>query len=57
MNEEKMAEVCEDFELDDEDELDPVQVEAGRKDEVDFMVGKLDMFEFGDYDEAIRRGG
>ena len=41
----------------DDDELDPVQVEAGRKDEVDFMVEKLDMFEFGSYEDAVRRGG
>ena len=41
----------------DAEELDPKQVEAGRKEEVDFMVGKLRMFEFGSYDEAVRRGG
>jgi hypothetical protein len=39
------------------DELDPVQVVAGRLEEVDFMVGKLGMFEFGSYQDALARGG
>ena len=41
----------------DEEWLDPKQVKAGRSDEVQFMVKKLDMFEFGSYEEAVRRGG
>ena len=41
----------------DEDELDPKMVEEGRREEVEFMVGKLDMFEFGTLEEARRRGG
>jgi hypothetical protein len=42
---------------DGDDELDVDQVKAGRKEEMDFMLGKLDMFEFGSYEEAVRRGG
>ena len=41
----------------DGDELDPEQVEAARKEELEFMIKKLDMFEFGTYEEAISRGG
>ena len=44
-------------EWNDEDELDPAMVEEGRREEVEFMVKKLDMFEFGDYEEAVARGG
>ena len=40
-----------------EDELNEEQVKVGRKEEKDFMVGRLDMFEFGSYEEAVRRGG
>ena len=32
-------------------------VEEGRREEVEFMVIKLDMFEFGTYEEAVERGG
>ena len=41
---------------DDDDELDVDQVKAGRNEEVNFMLGKLNMFEFGSYEEAVRRG-
>ena len=45
-------------EIDDsEDELDPKQVTIGRQEELEFMVGRLAMFEFGSYEEAIQRGG
>ena len=40
----------------DGDELDPEQVKIGRKEELEFMVKKLDMFEFGTYEEAVSRG-
>ena len=39
------------------DALDPGQVNLGRKDELEFMVKKLEMFEFLSYEEAVRRGG
>ena len=39
-----------------EEELDPVMVEKGRREEVEFMVKKLDMFEFGSYEEAKLKG-
>ena len=42
---------------DSEDELDPKQVTIGRQEELEFMVGRLAMFEFGSYEEAIQRGG
>ena len=29
----------------------------GRKEELEFMIKKLDMFEFGTYEEALSRGG
>ena len=41
----------------DDDELDPAMVEEGRREKVEFMVEKLDMFEFGTYGEAMKRGG
>mgnify|MGYP000125827597 CR=1 FL=1 len=41
----------------DDDELDSAMVEVGRREDVEFMVGKLDMFEFGTYEEAVKRGG
>ena len=41
----------------DGDELDPEQVKMGRKEELEFMIKKLDMFEFGTYEEAVSRGG
>ena len=37
---------------DGEEVLDPEAVKAGRRDEVEFMVNKLDMFEFGTWEEA-----
>ena len=37
--------------------LGPELVEVGRTEEVELMVKKLDMFEFGDLDGARRRGG
>ena len=41
----------------DGDELDPEQVKMGRKQELEFMIKKLDMFEFGTYEEArVERG-
>ena len=40
----------------DGDELDPEQVKMGRKEELEFMIKKLDMFEFGTYEEAVSRG-
>ena len=39
------------------EELDPRLVKEGRGEEVEFMVKKLDMFEFGTLEEAMRRGG
>jgi hypothetical protein len=42
---------------DSEDELDPKQVTIGRQEELEFIVGRLAMFEFGSYEEAIQRGG
>ena len=39
------------------DKLDTEQVKAGRKEVTDSMVDKLNMFEFGSYEEAVRRGG
>ena len=41
----------------DDDELGLALVEEGRREEVEFMVDKLDMFEFGTYEEAVKRGG
>ena len=41
----------------DGDELEPEQVKIGRKEELEFMVKKLDMSEFGTYEEAVSRGG
>ena len=40
-----------------EDELYPKQVTIGRQEELEFVVGRLAMFEVGSYDEAIRRAG
>ena len=37
--------------------LDPLQVEKGRLEETEYMIKKLDMFEFGSYEEALRRSG
>ena len=37
--------------------MDPEQVKIGRKEELEFMVEKLDMFEFGTYEEAVSRRG
>ena len=37
--------------------LDPELVKLGRKDEVEYMVNKLGMFEFGSLEEAWSRGG
>ena len=39
----------------DGDELDTEQVKIGRKEELAFIVKKLDMFEFGTYEEAVSR--
>ena len=41
----------------DGDELDPEQMKMGRKEELEFMIKKLDMFVFGTYEEAVSRGG
>ena len=41
----------------DGDGLDPEQVKIGRKEEFEFTIKKLDMFEFGTYEEAVSRGG
>ena len=41
----------------DGDELDPEQMKMGMKEELEFMIKKLDMFEFGTYEEAVSRGG
>lgn len=41
----------------EDDELDVEQVKVGRKEEVDYMIEKVKMFEFGSYDEVVRRGG
>ena len=40
-----------------EDELDEEQVKMRRKEEKYFMVDRLKMFEFGSYEEAVKRGG
>ena len=42
---------------DDDDDLDEGQVKAGRKEEKDLMVSRLNMFQFGSYEEVVRRGG
>ena len=39
------------------DELDPGLVKAGRREEVEYMVRTLGMFEFGSLEEAWARGG
>ena len=39
------------------DRLDEEMVRKGRKEESEYMADKLEMFEFGDYAEAKRRGG
>ena len=39
------------------DELDPKLVKEGKQEEVEYMVDKLNMFEFADYETATRRGG
>ena len=41
----------------DGDELDPEQVKMGGKEELEFMIKKLDMFEFRTCEEAVSRGG
>ena len=41
----------------EDDELDPKMVEGARREEVEFMVKKLEMFEFGTLEDAMRRGG
>jgi len=40
-----------------EDVLDPELVKKGRAEETEYMVKKLDMFEFGDHEEAKMKGG
>ena len=40
-----------------DEELDPEMVKEGRKEEVEFMKDKLDMFEFGTYEQAMARSG
>ena len=60
VNELRILEIDEDVEIDaelDEGELDPKQVVEGRREEAQFMVKRLDMFEFGSYEEAVGRGG
>ena len=37
--------------------MDEEQVKVGRKEEKDFMVDRLNMFEFGSYEEVVKRGG
>ena len=39
----------------DGDGLDPEQVKMGRKDELEFMIKKIDMFEVGTYEEAVSK--
>ena len=39
------------------DELDQDMVRAGREEEVRYMIEKLDMFEFGTWEEAVERSG
>ena len=36
---------------------EPEQVKMGKKEELEFMVKKLDMTEFGTYEDAVSRGG
>ena len=58
-------ELEEDWGLDPEDEeddgkpgeMDEESRRKGRMEELDYMVNVLEMFEFGDYEEATRRGG
>ena len=59
VNEEVAAEMegWERWTEDGDDELDEEQVKVGRKEEKDFMMEKLKMFEFGSHEEAVRRGG
>ena len=40
-----------------DDDLDEEQVKAGRKEEKDLMIDRLNMFEFGSYEEAVKRWG
>ena len=40
-----------------DDELDQKLMEEGTNEEVEYMVNKLNMFEFGTLEEAMRRGG
>ena len=44
-------------EWNDDGELDPKMVEEERREEVELMVGKLDMFELGTLEEAMTRRG
>ena len=44
-------------EMDPQEEIDKKLAEEGVKDEVDYMVKKLNMFEFGTLEEAWERGG
>ena len=39
----------------DGDELDSEQVKTSRKEELEFVIKKLDMFEFGTHEEVERR--
>ena len=58
--EEEVLEVDEEVELgggNQDEELDPEMVKEGRKEEVEFMKDKLDMFEFGTYEQAMARSG
>ena len=59
VNEEVAAETegWERWKEDGEDELDEEQVKVGRKEEKDFMVERVKMFELGSHEEAVRRGG
>ena len=46
-----------DFRVEDEEELDPVFVRNGRKEDMDHMVETLTMFEFGPWEEATTNAG
>ena len=41
----------------EDDELDPEMVKEGRREEVEFMKEKLEMFEFGTWEEAMAATG
>ena len=56
VDDEEMNEESGWMEMDAQDEIDRKLTEEGTKEEVDYMVKKLDMFEFGTLEDAWERG-